>query len=119
MKTENIIISLGFVVVFWIFSDMFREPVVEQTSQQEVVAEEKVVVDNTSVKAVKQETENIVATMMATAMCGNGSISVAYVMYDNGKVEILNDSRKFNLPFTKEQARMLMQAKLDGKACNY
>lgn len=60
----------------------------------------------------------IVATMMALKR----GLSVAYVLYEDGRVDVLYNSRlalEKDLPFTKAQARILLQAKLDGKACNY
>ncbi len=62
----------------------------------------------------------IVATMMTTVSIRR--IPVAYVLHEDGRVDVLHNQKYLyekHLPFTKEQARTLMQAKLKGKACNY
>ena len=66
-----------------------------------------------------EDEPKIVATLMATALKLQGSTSVAYVLFDNGDIKVMGGGGDVRLPFKKEEARILMQAKLDGKACNY
>lgn len=60
--------------------------------------------------------DSVVATLMANGDFSyhQTSPSVAYILLTNGNVLVFN-KRGVRLPFTKEQAKILMLAKMKGK----
>lgn len=64
-------------------------------------------------QVMRTNKSNVVITLTAEAFVGGGSISVAYVLYTNGEVGIIKNKivKDEYLPFTKEEAKILLQAK--------
>lgn len=67
-------------------------------------------------KASELSPDSIVATLMAisTSRYDGSSASVAYVLLSNGDVLVFK-REDIRTPFTKEQAKILMLAKMKGK----
>lgn len=83
---------------------------VKQTSGKKNI--EAPVAEKNSVQ--KQEQDTIVATMLTVGKKHQGSSGVAYVLMSSGEVVVYKASGT-ELPFKKEQAKVLLLSKVKGK----
>lgn len=67
-----------------------------------------------SEKAPEYRPDSVVATLMARGSFSYSNPSVAYVLLSNGNVLVFKE-KHVQSPFTKEQAKILMLAKMKGK----
>jgi len=75
------------------------------------------VIKNPAFEDAILEGRKVMATLIAIGTHYNASASVAYVLLDDGEVLVFNDCGA-TAPFSKAQAKILLQAQLDEKGIN-